>query len=158
FSRILQISVRSMELLRRLGLSMRVRNWGFPLEHPLDNVFVTSLSGYELGRFKMYTLADGAEDPFSPEHQWHCPQVVFDPIMQQAASSFAAVETRYGTKLIALEQDAHRVLATIEDASGSRHAIEAQYLIGCDGFASTVRKLLGIGTHGIEFIDHSLNI
>jgi len=45
FSRILQISVRSMELLRRLGILDRVRNWGFPADlitrrryaQPLDN-------------------------------------------------------------------------------------------------------------------------
>ena len=87
FSRLLVISVRTMELLRRLGASDRVRNWGFPSDHPLDNVFVTSLAGYELGRFKMYSLGEAKDDPFSPEHQWHCPQVVFDPILQEVAAS-----------------------------------------------------------------------
>jgi 2-polyprenyl-6-methoxyphenol hydroxylase-like FAD-dependent oxidoreductase len=48
FSRLLVISVRTMELLRQFGAATRVRNWGFPPDHPLDNVFVTSLTGYEL--------------------------------------------------------------------------------------------------------------
>src|SRR5690348_17625421 len=56
FSRLLVVSVRTMELLRQLGIATRVRNWGFPSAHTLDNVFVTSLTGYELGRFKMYSL------------------------------------------------------------------------------------------------------
>src|SRR5215467_12261194 len=43
FSRLLVISVRTMELLRQIGASDRVRNWGFPPDHPLDNVFITSL-------------------------------------------------------------------------------------------------------------------
>ena len=158
FSRILVISVRTMELLRRLGASDRVRNWGFPLDFPLDNVFVTSLNGYELGRFKMYSLGSAREDPYSPEHQWHCPQIVFDPIMQELAASFPASAIRYRTRLVAIEQDAARVVATIEDAAGAQEQIEAQYLVGCDGFTGSVRKLLGIGTHGVEFIDHSLNI
>jgi 2-polyprenyl-6-methoxyphenol hydroxylase-like FAD-dependent oxidoreductase len=159
FSRILVVSVRSMELLRRLGASDMVRNWGFPPDFPLDNVFVTSLNGYELGRFKMYSLGSAKEDPYSPEHQWHCPQVVFDPIMQRLAGSFPASTIRYRTKLIALEQDERRALATVEDmATGAQETIEAQYAVGCDGFTGSTRKLLGIGTHGIEFIDHSLNI
>ena len=158
FSRLLVVSVRTMELLRRLGASDRVRNWGFPPDHPLDNVFVTSLTGYELGRFKMYSLGSTGEDPYSPEHQWHCPQVVFDPILQQVAASFAATEIRYRTALTAIEQDDDGVVATIEDDAGRREQIEAQYLVGCDGFGGSTRKLLGIGTHGTPFIDHSLNI
>ena len=159
FSRILVVSVRSMELLRRMGASEIVRNWGFPPDFPLDNVFVTSLNGYELGRFKMYSLGAAIEDPYSPQHQWHCTQVVFDPIMQRLADSFPASTIRYRAKLVALDQDERRVLATVEDvATGAREQIEAQYVVGCDGFTGSTRKLLGIGTHGIEFIDHSLNI
>jgi len=159
YSRLLVVSVRTMELLRRLGIAKRVRNWGFPPDYPLDNVFVTSLTGYELGRFKMYSLGSAIEDPYSPEHQWHCPQTVFDPIMQEVAASYAATELRYRTRLVALEQNPDCVLATIEDlASGAREQVEAQYLVGCDGFGGITRKLLGIGTHGTEFIDHSLNI
>ncbi len=159
FSRILQISVRSMELLRRMGISERVRNWGFPADHPLDNVFVTSLTGYQLGRFKMYTLGADVEDPFSPEHQWHCPQVVLDPILQQAAAAFPATEIRYRTRLAAFTQDGDGVRATLEDSvTGARESVEADYLVGCDGFTGMVRKQLGIGMHGTEFIDHSLNI
>lgn len=159
FSRLLVISVRTMELLRRLGAAERVRNWGFPPDHPLDNVFVTSLTGYELGRFKMYSLGQAKDDPFSPEHQWHCPQVVFDPILQRVAASFAATDIRYRTALVAIEQDEQRVIATIEDAAtGAREQIEAQYLAGCDGFGGSTRKILDIGMHGTDFIDHSLNI
>lgn len=159
FSRILVVSVRTMELLRRLGASERVRNWGFPLDYPLDNVFVTSLNGYELGRFKMFSLGSANGDPYSPEHQWHCPQVVFDPLMQELAASFPASDIRYRTKLVGIEQDDRRAVAIVEDAiTGATERIEADYIVGCDGFTGSVRKLLGIGTHGIEFIDHSLNI
>ena len=158
FSRLLVVSVRTMELLRQLGIATRVRNWGFPPDHPLDNVFVTSLTGYELGRFKMYSLGQAKDDPFSPEHQWHCPQVVFDPILQEVAASHAATEIRYRTSLIAIEQDEQRVIATVENADGARERIAAQYLVGCDGFGGDTRKLTGIDTHGTTFIDHSLNI
>jgi hypothetical protein len=34
--------------------------------------------------------------------------VVFDPILQQVASSFAAADIRYRTALVAIEQDTQR--------------------------------------------------
>ena len=50
--KMLEVSVRTMEFCRQLGISMQVRNWGFPIDHPLDSVFVTTMQGYELGRVK----------------------------------------------------------------------------------------------------------
>ena len=34
-----------MEFCRQLGIADEVRNWGFPLDHRLDSVFVTSMQG-----------------------------------------------------------------------------------------------------------------
>ena len=51
-ARIMQISVGSMEICRRFGIAHHVRNWGFPQDYPFDNVWVTSLNGYELARVK----------------------------------------------------------------------------------------------------------
>ena len=76
YSRIMQIGVRTMEFLRRLGAVEAVKNWGFPPDFPFDNVFLTSLTGYEIARFEMYALGSIRPNPFSPEHQWHCPQFV----------------------------------------------------------------------------------
>lgn len=159
FSRIMQISVRTMEILRRLGAVDRVKNWGFPPDFPLDNVFVTSLTGYELARFAMYSLGSIRPNPFSPEHQWHCPQYVFDPILQELAASFPSVSLRYRCRLDRFEESQDRVIATlVDEATGHSETVEAVYLVGCEGFASAVRKQLGITMQGEQFIDRSLNI
>jgi len=36
--------------------------------------------------------------------------------------------------------------------------VRTQYLIGCDGFGSIVRKTLGIGMQGNDFINRSVNV
>src|SRR4030095_2903501 len=58
-AKMLEVSVRTMEFCRQLGIADQVRNWGFPLDWPLDSAFVTDLQGYELGRVR--TPALGAE-------------------------------------------------------------------------------------------------
>src|SRR6185437_84248 len=104
YSRIMQIGVRTMEFLRRLGAVEAVKNWGFPPDFPFDNVFLTSLTGYEIARFEMYALGSIRPNPFSPEHQWHCPKFVFDPILQRLAESFPSVSLRYGCRLESFEE------------------------------------------------------
>src|SRR5437588_494160 len=51
-AKMIVVSVRTMELCRHLGIADQVRNWGFPLEQPLDSVFCTHLNGYEIGRLR----------------------------------------------------------------------------------------------------------
>ena len=45
-----------------------------------------------------------------------------------------------------------------DQQSGRPETVRAQYLVGCDGFASTVRELLGIEIRGEPHIDWSMTI
>src|SRR6185312_4844465 len=66
-AKMLEVSVRTMEFCRQLGIVGKVRTWGFPHDWPLDSVFVTNLQGYELGRVRMPALGALAHLPVSPE-------------------------------------------------------------------------------------------
>ena len=157
-AKMLEVSVRTMEFCRGLGIAEKVRNWGFPHDLPLDSVFVTDLQGYELGRVRTASLGSRQDSDFSPERGRPCPQTWFDPILQNCARSFAQVTLRYQTKLESFTQDAGGVSATLRERSGRAETVRAQYLVGCDGFESTVRKLLGIGIKGEPHIDWSMTI
>jgi 2-polyprenyl-6-methoxyphenol hydroxylase-like FAD-dependent oxidoreductase len=51
-------------------------------------------------------------------------------------------------------QDASGVTATLHDQkTGGVETVRAKYLVGCDGFASTVRELFGIEIRGEPHID-----
>src|SRR5262245_13469450 len=130
FARIMLIGVRTMEFCRRLGIIDKVKDWGFPKDFPFDNVWVTSLTGHELGRSKFPSLAQRKPFPYSPESHGFCPQAYFDPILENLARSLPQATLRYQSKLESFEQDEDRVLATVCDLKTNRTAlIEADYLV-----------------------------
>ncbi len=158
-AKMLEVSVRTMELCRMLGVADEVRNWGFPFDYPFDNAFVTDMQGYEIGRLSGPSLGERRDSEFSPERGMMCPQTWFDPILQKCARSFANVTIRHRLKLERFVQDADGVTATlIDQISGTTEQVRAQYLIGCDGFVSTVRDALGIEVRGERHIDWSMNV
>ena len=158
-AKMLEVSVRTMEFCRQLGIARKVRNWGFPLDYPLDNAFVTDMQGYEIGRIRVPSLNERADSAFSPERGLMCPQTWFDPILQDRARSFPHVTIRHQVKLETFEQDLSGVTATLRDQrTGEVEIVRADYLVGCDGFASTTRELLGIEIRGERHIDWSMNI
>jgi 2-polyprenyl-6-methoxyphenol hydroxylase-like FAD-dependent oxidoreductase len=158
-AKMLEVSVRTMEFCRQLGIVDKVHNWGFPRDWPLDSVFVTALQGYELGRVRIASLAAQAHLAVSPERGMPCPQTWFDPILQQFARSFPHVTLRHNTRLESFVQDPDGVTATLCDRlTGRSETVRTQYLVGCDGFDSTVRNLLGIEIRGEPHIDWSMTI
>jgi 2-polyprenyl-6-methoxyphenol hydroxylase-like FAD-dependent oxidoreductase len=151
--------IRTVEFCRRWGLADQVRHWGFPDDFPFDNVFTTGLKGHEVGRIPMPAPKDIAGFPQSPENFAHCPQFVFDPILSAAARRYPAVTLRYRCRLSSFEDTGEAVLATLHDeATGAEEEIRAGWLIGCDGFASTVRKALGFAMEGNALINRSINV
>ena len=83
----------------------------------------------------------------------------FDPILQRFARTFPNVDLRYRTRLESFEASDDGVTADIVDLpSGRRERVEAEYLVGCDGANSMVRRALGIGLAGHGVLGHSLNL
>lgn len=158
-AKMLQVGVRTVEFCRRMGIAEKVKNWGFPQDFPLDNVFVTNLNGYELARIRPTSGGSAALSRFSPERQCHCPQTVFDPIMGELARSYPSTEFLFRSRLESFSQDDEGVVAQIRDLdSGIMREFVADYMVGCDGFSSTVRKLVGIDMRGVGALDTSINV
>ncbi len=154
-----EVNIRTMEFCRRWGIADRVLNCPFPADYPMDVAFVTSLSGYELGRLPRPPRNSQKPDPWSPMRLQACSQIWFDPILRDFARSFPTVALRYGCRLDAFEQSSKGVMATISDlASGHTETIEADYLVGCDGASSSVRRALGIELIGEGTIGNPINL
>jgi len=155
----MQIGVRTMEFARRFGIVDKINNWGFPLDYPLDNVFLTTLTGHEISRATMFTLGSAKSTEFSPVHQGHCPQTWFDPIWQELALSFGTTQLWHRHRLDSFDQEDERVIAQLTELeTGKEMIVEADYVVGCDGVDSKVRSLLGIEMRGVQFIDQSASI
>ena len=158
-AKMLEVSVRTMEFCRQLGIADKVRHWGFPDDWALDTAFVTSMTGYELGRVRIADLGSRSDSDFSPERGRPCPQTWFDPILQDFARTFPNVRIEHQCKLESFLQDDSGVSASIRLLKANRsETVRARYLVGCDGYASTVRDLLGIEVRGDKHIDWSMTI
>ncbi|MFI1313742.1 FAD-dependent monooxygenase [Streptomyces albidoflavus] len=137
------LNVRTMEHLRRWGLADRLRERApLPVAWSQDVVFCTSLSGREISRFTgvLGLAPDG--DRFAETGQ-QAPQYVLEEVLREAVGELAAARLVLGSRVIAVDQDEAAARVTVEDATGVRRVVTADYVLGCDGPRSTVREQIG---------------
>lgn len=67
-------------------------------------------------------------------------------------------DLRMRTKVVGLSQTADKVTVEVETPDGSRETITADFLIGCDGGRSTVRRLANIEFEGFTWPERFLKI
>jgi 2-polyprenyl-6-methoxyphenol hydroxylase-like FAD-dependent oxidoreductase len=153
------VGVRTMEFCRRWGLVGTVESSRYNRALAQDNVYVTSLAGYELGRERFPSMNASRPPEQSPQKRERCPQDMFDPILRDWARSFSSVEIRYRQQLVDFTHDANGVVARVLDRdSGALTTIEAAYLVGCDGASSTVAKAIGGPMEGNAVLSNTTNI
>src|SRR5579884_1381702 len=153
------VGIRTMEFCRRWGLVPAVEASPYPRDYAQDNVYLTSLTGYELGRERFPGIGQAAPPKESPQRRERCPQNMFDPILRAFAASQKSVALRYRTRLVSFTQDSERVAAIVENVeTGARERILARYIVGCDGARSTVREQLGIAMHGNPVLTYTTNV
>lgn len=154
-----QVGIRTMEFCRRWGIVAEVEASPYDRDYPQDNVYLSSLNGYELGREPFASMRADRPPPESPQKRERCPQNMFDPILRGFAESQRGVQLLYRREFLSLEQDADGVTARVTDLEGGReHSIRAKYLAGCDGAKSPVREQLGIAMHGRGVLTYTTNI
>jgi len=154
-----EVNIRSMEFCRRWGIEDNVTNCPFPADYAKDVVFMTSMSGYELGRMKRPSQKDIPPNPFSPVNMTVCSQKWFDPMLADLARSFLCVELRHRWRMESFSADAMGVTAELVDMqSDARQTVRARYLAGCDGANSRIRRSLGIGLSGEEVLSRPVHV
>jgi 2-polyprenyl-6-methoxyphenol hydroxylase-like FAD-dependent oxidoreductase len=147
-------NARTMEIYRRLGIAQKIRDAGFPREVPMDVFIVTSLVEPPLlhlpypsvaqAQAEIAACADGSM-PLEPYQL--ISQYTLEPVLKSIAETLPGIDVCYGHEFISLEQDGTRVRARIKRGTTTTE-LSAQYLVGCDGGASNVRRQLGIKLHG----------
>jgi 2-polyprenyl-6-methoxyphenol hydroxylase-like FAD-dependent oxidoreductase len=153
------VGVRTMEFCRRWGLVPAVEASPYPRDYAQDNIYLTSLTGYELGRERFPGIGQAPPPQQSPQRRERCPQNMFDPILRAFAASQPSVTMRYRTRLVSFTQDADAVAAVVENAdTGAREEILAKYIVGCDGARSLVRETLGIAMQGNPVLTYTTNV
>jgi 2-polyprenyl-6-methoxyphenol hydroxylase-like FAD-dependent oxidoreductase len=145
-------NTRTCEHLRRWGIADRMRfESGYPTDYPRNYLFVTRMNGHLIARFDHPANGDPkSRSPYSPEGRLWISKPYFDPVLHKHVAALPTVELRYHTAVESFEQNARQVRATLVDAkSGQTCLIEADYLVGCDGGRSNIRRALEIKYEGV---------
>jgi len=153
------VGIRTMEFCRRWGIVPAVEGSPYPRDYAQDNIYLTSLTGYELGRERFPGIGQAPPPKESPQRRERCPQNMFDPILRAFAASQKNVALRYRTRLVSFTQNADLVTAVVENAeTGAREEILARYIVGCDGARSLVRETFGIAMQGNPVLTYTTNV
>ncbi len=147
-------NARSMEIYRRMGLAEKIRAAGLPASVPMDVFIVLSLVEPPLLHLPYPSVAEAKKEiaarndgilPLEPYQL--ISQYTLEPLLKSVAETLPSVTVRYGCEFVSFTQDARSVTAEVK-SGGVTSSINAQYLIGCDGGTSTIRKQLGIKLSG----------
>jgi 2-polyprenyl-6-methoxyphenol hydroxylase-like FAD-dependent oxidoreductase len=145
-------NTRTCEHLRRWGIADRMRfESGYPTDYPRNYLFVTRMDGYEIARFDHPANGDPASrSPYSPEGRLWISKPYFDPVLHQHVANLPTVKIRYLTAFDSFHQEGDKVTAKVVDTRNGRDEIvHADYLVGCDGGRSNIRRALGIPYEGV---------
>jgi len=135
-SRATAVHARTLELLASFGVADEI----LAQSRPLHGISVYS-GGRRLGR----ATFDGLDSPYPFVAM--LPQALTEQILRKRLAR-SGVEVEAPVELIALEPALDRVHATLRDAQGNEVATDAEWVIGCDGGHSVVRKSMNVGFVG----------
>jgi 2-polyprenyl-6-methoxyphenol hydroxylase-like FAD-dependent oxidoreductase len=149
--------LRTMELLRQLGLEERVRAKSLETYSPTGGIIaVESLAGQELATY-VRELNEGVEG-FSPTVRAFINQDDLEPILRERALELGAT-VRNRTEAVGLDQDDEGVTVTLRNLDSEEESeVRARYVVAADGNRSPMRRLLGIGMQGYGEMSRSITI
>jgi 2-polyprenyl-6-methoxyphenol hydroxylase-like FAD-dependent oxidoreductase len=154
------VSARSMEIFRRLGVAAAVREAGLPADYPNDVAYRTAFTGEELSRIPIPCRRDRYTARGGPDTWWPTPepphrinQIYLEPVLFAHAEATQGLRILNRTRIDSFTQDVDGVRARgVNLDTGEEVAIRCEYLVGCDGGRSTVRKAIGAKLSGTDVV------
>ncbi|KAH7408960.1 FAD binding domain-containing protein [Cadophora sp. MPI-SDFR-AT-0126] len=151
-------NVRSMELLARLGIADKLREIGVPQNYSFDVLFSTGLGpgGEIVSKWDLPSPKEWREriknenDGSMPAQPYQrCSQALFEAWLKPRIQAEPLIGSHFGLKFESLEESENGVESHLLDVNtGERHIVRSQYVIGCDGAGSRVRKSIGANMIG----------
>ena len=134
---------RTMEIATRLGIAERMIPKG-----------ISWSRGNTLIQDKLLYSFDLSPEGNEKYQAFLClPQYYVESILVDRAREFPHVDLRWSNRVVGIEQKADRARLTVETPEGG-YALEADWVIACDGVRSSVRRLLGIPFEGDKFVEN----
>ncbi|NNC77402.1 MAG: 2-polyprenyl-6-methoxyphenol hydroxylase [Woeseiaceae bacterium] len=148
-------NARTMEIYRRLGIADQIRAAGLPGDCPMDVFVVTSLVEEPILQLPYGSVNACKQDIASHndgtrtlEPYQLISQYTLEPLLKSIAEKNPLIDVRFGCEFLSFEDNGERVVARYRTSDGKESQVSGDYLVGCDGAASSVRKQLGIKLAG----------
>ena len=148
-------NARTMEIFRRMGLVDQIRAAGLRSDVSMDVYIIRSMCEAPWLRLEYPSVDDAraeiaaCEDTSQPAEPYQLiSQYTLEPLLLEVAKSLPSVTVIYNFSFEGLSQDAAGITATAQTFDGEVRTIHADYLAGCDGRGSPVRRALGIQLTG----------
>jgi 2-polyprenyl-6-methoxyphenol hydroxylase-like FAD-dependent oxidoreductase len=160
------VSGRSMELLRRLGLTAGIRAHGIAPDRQPEVVWARDLDQPPV----LVSRSPSANEVLSAYQKSSDGSVPIEPYLllpsseltgrlRAAARAHRLVDLREGWTFTDLRAEPDAAVAVLIDAgTGERHVVEATYLAGCDGAQSTVRRCVGVAMEHLSSPVHHYTV
>ncbi|KAF6834903.1 2,4-dichlorophenol 6-monooxygenase [Colletotrichum musicola] len=150
---------RTLEICRHYGLDTNtLRRLGTPREEAYWVNFLTNLSGERIG-YLPYERMDADVLESTPEMIHNIPQPDFERFIAQELMFDNNVELRKDVAFVSCTQHGDRVLSILEERTTKRRwTVVSNYVIGCDGTKSQVRRSLNIETEGEDGYETMMTI
>jgi putative polyketide hydroxylase len=155
------LNTRTTEIMRRWGVDGAMDAIALAPEWCSAISYNRNLYEAEVGRMETGGFV-GDTDGFSPAAPHLSSQDMYEPIWRRRAESFLASTLLFGHELTDLHwsmQTGGNPVASVHDrASGEELEVTARFVVGCDGWKSSVRAAIGAELDGITDIGHFVNV
>ena len=140
----------------------RCASLGLPADYPNDVVSCINVTGTELSRLRIpargerFTAVQGADTWWpTPEAPHRINQTYLEPFLFAHAPAQPRIRILDRTEVESIAQDAHGATARARHLdTGRTSTIACEYLVGCDGAKSIVRKAIDARLIGDAAIQH----
>ena len=150
------VSARSMEIFRRLGVSKAIREAGLPADYPNDVSYRVSFAGKELSRIPIPCRSERYSARGGPDTWWptaepphRINQIYLEPKLSAHAETIAGLTLLNRVEINSFEQTPAGVTAQGTQLDNNQTiTIRADFLVGCDGGRSAIRRAMGATLSG----------
>ena len=154
------VSARSMEVFRRLGLAQKLRDAGLPADYPNDCAYRTTATGIELSRIPIPCRRDRYTATGGPDTDWptaetphRINQIYMEPVLFAHAAAISGLTILNRTAFEGFDEHANGIVATVRGLdTDATFEIRADFIVGCDGARSAVRKAIDASLQGTPII------
>ncbi|KFZ22886.1 hypothetical protein V502_02631 [Pseudogymnoascus sp. VKM F-4520 (FW-2644)] len=143
---------RSMELFNRLGISQGLREQGVDQNFSFDVIASTGLSdgGECIAKWDLPSpdawraIMKAHNDGSLPREPYQrCSQVMFEAWLKPRIKVEPHIDSHFGLEFESLIEVEDAVESTLTNSiTGETHIVSSQYVVGCDGAGSRVRKAI----------------